>query len=81
MYDCCDSQYQPLMISTFRIDLTSYNQDILRLKVTKVLRILLKKFCEYHTWRESANSGLGHSWFMSMVVLITGFLFCSNFET
>jgi hypothetical protein len=34
------------MISTLGKDLIASNQEILRLKVTEILRIWLKKFCE-----------------------------------
>ncbi len=39
--------YLSLTISTLRNDFTANNQDILRLKIRKILRIWLKKFCEF----------------------------------
>jgi hypothetical protein len=39
--------YLSLTISTLRNDLSANNQDILRLKIPKILRIWLKKFCEF----------------------------------
>ncbi len=40
-YDSYNIHFQRLLISTLRNDLTENNQDILRLKVTKILRIWL----------------------------------------
>ncbi len=48
IHDFYYSYYQPLIISTFRNNLVANNKDIFRLKITKILRIWLTKFCEYY---------------------------------
>ncbi len=41
-------------IKALKIDLIANTQDILRLEITKILRIRLVKFYESHSWQKDS---------------------------